>query len=141
MGSLFAFDLRLLKTPLHTYKGFTGAVTDINVDPTGKYLFTSSLDRYVRVHGAESTHLLYQCYVKSKASQILMKNADDSLLSESRQTQIPTEMDHEDAEYDDLFDQMATVQEDIEEPTQKKQKLSSQMKRHSGVVAPNKSKK
>lgn len=132
MGSLFAFDLRLLKTPLHTYKGFTGAVTDINVDPTGNFLFTSSLDRYVRVHGAETTHLLYQCYVKSKASQILMKTADDSLLAESRQTQI-VEVDAEDAEYDDLFDQMATVQEDIEEPTQKKQKLSSQMKRHSGL--------
>lgn len=60
IGGLFGFDQRTLKTPLHTYKGFTGSITDISVDSTGKFVCTSSLDRYVRVHGVENTHLLYQ---------------------------------------------------------------------------------
>lgn len=60
IGGLFGFDQRTLKTPLHTYKGFTGSITDVGVDPSGKFVYTSSLDRYVRVHGVDNTHLLYQ---------------------------------------------------------------------------------
>ena len=60
IGGLYGFDQRTLKTPLHTYKGFTGSITDIGVDSSNKFVYTSSLDRYVRVHGVENTHLLYQ---------------------------------------------------------------------------------
>jgi ribosome biogenesis protein NSA1 len=109
---MFAFDLKSLKYPLHTYKGFTGSLTDIGVDPTGKYVYTSSLDRYVRIHNAESTHLLYQCYVKSKATQILLKNADDQLLDlYTRKSEAPA-----DQEYEDLFNKMSTVTDSVEEP-------------------------
>lgn len=135
-GTLFAFDLKNMKVPLHTYKGATGSITDIAVDTTGKYIFTSSLDRYVRSHDVETTHLLYQCYVKSKASQILMKEADNVMLSENMQQQ--DELEDVDEEYDNLFENMQTVddQDGEDGPVAKKHKtvISSKMKRHSGIT-------
>lgn len=130
-GGLFAFDLKNMKVPLHTYKGATGAISSITVDETGKFLFTGSLDRYVRVHNVERTNLLYQCYVKSKASQIVMKTADAKLLDENKKTE-EEDVEASDEEYDNLFDKMQTVNDDIEEPAAKKKK--SNMKRHSGIV-------
>lgn len=135
-GGLFAFDLKNMKVPLHTYKGAVGSITSIAVDSTGKFIFTSSLDRYVRVHDAEKTNLLYQCYVKSKANQILMKALDGSLLEEHQKTQEQA-VDESDDEYENLFDKMQTVEDGGEEPVAKKRKASvktSVMKRHSGIV-------
>jgi ribosome biogenesis protein NSA1 len=134
-GGLFAFDLKNMKVPLHTYKGAVGAITSVSLDDTGKFVFTSSLDRYIRVHCAGKTNLMYQCYVKSKATQLLVKNADDSLLGEQKQEK-EQRVAESDEEYENLFDKMQTVQED--EPSAKKQKRSpmktSKMKRHSGIV-------
>lgn len=136
-GGLFAFDLKSLNVPLHTYKGATGSISSITLDETGKYLFSSSLDRYVRVHNAEKSQLLYQCYAKSKASEIIMKNADDRLLTEYKKSQEEA-IEGSDEEYDTIFDKMQTV-EDNGEPSAKKSKSNmpvklSYMKRHSGVV-------
>lgn len=75
-GVIRAFDHRRLKVVAHTYKGFTGSISDIGVDETGRFLYTSALDRYVRIHCVESTALLYQCYVKSKATKILLRTKE-----------------------------------------------------------------
>jgi len=140
-GSLYAFDLKNMKVPLHTYKGATGSITSIAVDETGKFVFSASLDRYVRVHNTDRANLVYQCYVKSKASQILMKKADDSLLDELKQSQQQA-VEGSDNEYDDLFENMQTVEEtvDDDEPAAKKRRAvkKSIMKRHSGIVVPHK---
>lgn len=136
MGGLFAYDLKNMKVPLHTYKGAVGAITSITVDETGKFVFTASLDRYVRVHNAEKTNLIYECYVKSKASQILMKTAEGALLNEHKKN-IEQKVEESDEEYENLFDKMQTVEDKGEEPKAKKQKVSlktSKMKRHSGIV-------
>ncbi|ALC41062.1 CG7845 [Drosophila busckii] len=128
MGVLKAFDTRRMKTHVHTYKGFTGGISDLHLDETGKYLSSASLDRYVRVHETQSTVLLYQCYVKSKATKVLIRPAaaqqtasDEEENEEAVQTQVQQknksklkETPH-DAEYEDLFDQMATVGDDSEE--------------------------
>lgn len=125
-GGLFAFDKKNFKKPLHTYKGASGSILSIDVDETGKYLFTASLDRYVRVHNVERTNLLYQCYVQSKASQILVKTG---VVKEEIE-------DDEDAasdkEYNELFEQMPKVED---EPV-KKALGTSTMKRHSGLGVP-----
>jgi ribosome biogenesis protein NSA1 len=140
-GSLYAFDLKSMKVPLHTYKGASGSIASITTDDTGKYVFSSSIDRYVRVYNSEKTNLLYQCYVKSKASEILMREADTQLLEEHKKSQKQT-VDGSDEEYDNLFDQMQTVEEEeTGEPSSKKPKSTeeqdvkhSHMKRHSGIV-------
>jgi ribosome biogenesis protein NSA1 len=134
-GSVYAFDIKAMKTPLHTYKGATGSISSLTIDETGKYLFTSSLDRYVRVYDSHKTHLLYQCYVKSKASEILMKVANNQLLDEHKESSKQT-VDASDDEYDELFNQMQTVNDESGEPSSKKLKLikHSHMKRHSGIV-------
>lgn len=127
-GIVRAFDTRKMKTILHTYKGFTGSVTDIVTDNSGKYIFTSCLDRFVRVHATESTALQYQCYVKSKATQILMRTlddqsdcVDDSNSNETNDDAVDQESDDgsdeesenqsgSDSEYEEMFQKMQTVE-------------------------------
>lgn len=120
MGALKAFDTRRMKTHVHTYKGFTGGISDLHLDVTGRYLSSASLDRYVRIHDADSTVLLYQCYVKSKATKVLIRQVtDESEVGEELKTE---EVAHNhtkqekiikatplDDEYEDMFDQMPTV--------------------------------
>uniref|UniRef100_A0A182W3U7 WD repeat-containing protein 74 n=1 Tax=Anopheles minimus TaxID=112268 RepID=A0A182W3U7_9DIPT len=113
-----AFDLRRMKNHIHVYKGFTGTVTSIRVDPSGNHLFTGCLDRYVRVHHAHRTALEYRCYVKSKPTQVLgiewkeepevykqnaVEGANDDI--------VYIQSDHEgsDAEYEQMFSKMPTV--------------------------------
>lgn len=133
-GGMYAFDLKHLKVPLHTYKGAVGSVTSMSVDDTGKFLFSASLDRYVRVHSVEKANLLYQCYVKSKASQIVMKEADSRLLSEYKKTKAEKEADS-DQEYDELFSEMQTVEDTAaaDGPSAPKKGRIVKMKRHSGM--------
>lgn len=114
-----AFDVRKMKNHIHVYKGFTGTVTSIGVDPNGGYLFTSCLDRYVRIHNTQKTAMVYQCYVKSKPTQILCTDYkekvavqeededDDLVLIENSQGE------EVDSEYEDMFAKMATVSEKV----------------------------
>ncbi|KAJ6646477.1 WD repeat-containing protein 74 [Pseudolycoriella hygida] len=133
-GIVRAFDSRRMKTILHTYKGFTGSVTDIVTDDCGKYIFTSCLDRFIRVHSIESTALQYQCYVKSKATQVLMQQ-DDELIpednegdeEENEQSDDDTNENSEnksgsDSEYDEMFQNMQTIEEEKQEALRKKRK-------------------
>lgn len=126
-GVIRAFDHRRLKVVAHTYKGFTGSISDIGLDETGRFLYSASLDRYVRIHCAESTALLYQCYVKSKATKILLRtktvDAAETSLNESDcvfmgEEQLDGEDDDEeqpedepgsDPEFDEIFDNMQTI--------------------------------
>lgn len=133
MGSLYAFDLKTMKVPLHTYKGAVGSITSIQLDDTGKFLFSSSLDRFVRVHNAEKTNLLYQCYLKIKPSQMVMKSADNLLLNDyklKKQAKAATVDVDSDEEYDELFKGMQKVDEDEGPSSSKKPR----MKRHSGMI-------
>lgn len=112
-----------MKTHVHTYKGFTGGISDLHLDETGKYLCSASLDRYVRVHEADSTVLLYQCYVKSKATKVLIRQLPEELRKESSDDENEGEQEVKtrrqkkralkttplDTEYEDMFDQMPTV--------------------------------
>ncbi|KAH8355015.1 hypothetical protein KR093_004017 [Drosophila rubida] len=127
MGALKAFDTRRMKTHVHTYKGFTGGISDLHLDETGKFLSSAALDRYVRVHEAESTVLLYQCYVKSKATKVLIRElsaeqqqprqqlSDDEDEADEPKTQKNGKNKRQpkarplDTEYEDMFDQMPTV--------------------------------
>lgn len=132
-GGMFAFDLKNLKVPLHTYKGAVGSISSLFVDDTGKFLFSSSLDRYVRVHCVEKTNLLYQCYVKSKASQIVMKTADNRMLNEYKQKKAEVAVDS-DEEYDEMFSEMQKVVDNAADgPSSPKKGRMVKMKRHSGM--------
>lgn len=131
-GVMRAFDMRKMKQILHTYKGFSGSISDIDVDVTGKYVCSASLDRFVRVHASESTILQYQCYVKSKATRILLrtfpprveiKSEDESATSDDGgdvddddedddvvAQQSDQDDGSEESEFDVIFDQMPTVE-------------------------------
>lgn len=128
-GVIRAFDQRRLKVVAHTYKGFTGSISDVGVDETGRFLYSASLDRYVRVHCAESTALMYQCYVKSKATKVLLRtksateepaavdaNESDCVFLGAEEEDDDEEDRDEghagagsDPEFDQLFDNMKTI--------------------------------
>jgi len=149
-GIVRAFDTRKMKTIVHTYKGFTGSVTDIVVDKSGKYIFTSCLDRFVRVHCSQSTVLQYQCYVKSKATQILQRDyvvdnddQSDCEIMENSSNDAADELDLQsqddeeeqsedeagsDSEYEEIFQKMQTVEEEKQERLNKKRKTKEATK-------------
>lgn len=114
-GMAYAFDQRLMKRVLHTYKGFSGSISCVGTDNTGKYLYTSALDRFVRVHHAETTVLQYQCYVKSKATRVLLRECAPKVKAEpddSDDEPVKREADGGDSaeeEFDQMFEQMQTV--------------------------------
>lgn len=117
-GIMHAFDLRKMKHVLHTYKGFSGSISDIGIDVNGKFVYSASLDRFVRVHHAESTSLQYQCYVKSKATRILLKNYEPVIVKADTDQPIENtnsnnrSMDMADSdndEFDEMFNSLQTV--------------------------------
>lgn len=114
-GVMFAYDLRKMKHVLHTYKGFAGSISDIGVDPSGQFLCSASLDRFVRVHCAKSTVLQYQCYVKSKATRILLRNSTEVNIKTEDEvpaaeaSQAPPHTDDNDDDFDEMFNKMPTV--------------------------------
>ncbi|XP_039957582.1 WD repeat-containing protein 74 [Bactrocera neohumeralis] len=148
MGAMKAFDIRRMKTFVHTYKGFTGAISDVSLDSTGKYLASASLDRYVRVHHVDSTVLLYQCYVKSKATRVLIRQSAENPNSSTTEateedldkTENSTKKKNivkatvpEDKEYEDMFENMQTICDDddvsdAEKEEEKSQKIGSKRK-------------
>lgn len=114
LGQALAFDLRSLRDKLHTYKGFSGSVSDIGLFENGKYLLTSSLDRFIRIHDSQKTALLYQCYVKSKPTKIMMRSIEPiaeepKKVKKTKLSKLQKQIDMEDEEYDDLFNQMEEV--------------------------------
>lgn len=133
-GGLYAFDTKNMKVPLHTYKGAVGSITSIAVDETGKFLFSASLDRYVRVHNVDRTNLLYQCYVKSKATRILMQPATEQLTLKTAEQSETEKVPNSDGEYDELFEGMQTVEDEADPVPKKKKKVL--MRRQCGATAP-----
>ncbi|XP_061401612.1 WD repeat-containing protein 74, partial [Musca vetustissima] len=125
MGALKAFDTRRMKTFVHTYKGFTGGISDLYLDVSGKHLASACLDRYVRVHHVDSCVMLYQCYVKSKATRVLLRESmenpnateDGEELEDEEQNKSKNKKKtkknagdvSEDEEYENMFDNMQTI--------------------------------
>ncbi|XP_023300254.2 WD repeat-containing protein 74 [Lucilia cuprina] len=128
MGAMKAFDIRRMKNFVHTYKGFTGGLSDVYLDVSGKHLVTACLDRYVRVHHADTCVLLYQCYVKSKASRVLLRESlenpntndndkeaedDDEDVDQRKSKQKKNKNskaeESENEEYEDMFENMQTI--------------------------------
>lgn len=121
LGVIRAFDCRSMKTPVHTYKGFVGSVTSLSVGESGKHLTAGGLDRYVRVYDVESSKMQFQCYAKSKVTQVLLqevkeeKETEDEEVSEKRKYEV-------DPEYEQLFENMEVVRDEDTE-TRKKKKV------------------
>lgn len=159
MGALKAYDTRRMKTHVHTYKGFTGGISDLHLDETGRFLSSASLDRYVRIHDADSTVLLYQCYVKSKATKVLIRHLEDeehgTVVGEDDAKQVVNESLKQnkvakstpvDDEYEDMFEQMPVVgnsddDSEKEEVNNEPTKKSKQKRKAANHTAKTKKKK
>lgn len=58
-GYMQLLDMRNAKC-LKTFTTFTGSITDIQCDPFEPFIFTTSLDRFLRVHNLETKELLHK---------------------------------------------------------------------------------
>ncbi|XP_055846053.1 WD repeat-containing protein 74 [Episyrphus balteatus] len=154
MGAMKAFDTRRMKNFVHTYKGFTGSISDVHLDQSGKFLVSSCLDRYVRVHHTDSCVMMYQCYVKSKATRVLIRNAvgkektdDDVVLvgvengeEEEDDDDVDEKPQEKDDEYDEIFNSMPTVGDKDSDDEEQKEK-STVKRKAEGKNRKNKKKK
>uniref|UniRef100_A0A1B0AG91 WD repeat-containing protein 74 n=1 Tax=Glossina pallidipes TaxID=7398 RepID=A0A1B0AG91_GLOPL len=122
MGAMKAFDIRSLKNFVHTYKGFTGGICDLQLDSTGKYLLSGCLDRYVRLHHVDSCVLMYQCYTKSKITRVLIRDTQEIVCDDVTTEGCATDQTHKsevklkkktnapvDEEYEQMFESMQTI--------------------------------
>ncbi len=57
-----------------TFKGFSGSVRGLALDPTETLLVSVSLDRYLRVHDVLSRKQLMRVYLKQRLSTLLLQN-------------------------------------------------------------------
>lgn len=80
-GRLGLFDLRGRKPeePVHAYKGFAGAVRDLFVHPKQPFVFSVSLDRFLRVHSLTSRKLVFKEYMKSRLNCLLVRENLDEM--------------------------------------------------------------
>nr|XP_026496450.1 WD repeat-containing protein 74 [Vanessa tameamea] len=111
-GQLQQVDLRRGK-PDKAYKGAVGAVS--SVVAVGGRVFSTSLDRHLRVHQGDSKELLYKQYMTSKLACVLVQTAtttplkrEDPEVKEEDQVE-GTEVKEEDM--DDIFENMETIGE------------------------------
>lgn len=155
MGALKAFDRRRMKSFVHTYKGFTGSISDLALDESGKYLASSCLDRYVRIHHTDSCVMMYQCYVKSKATRVLIRNEtvkrkdqdEDCVLvgveNCHEEEDISDSEKHEknDDEYDEMFNNMPIVGDNDSENEEQQEQVKQLVKRKADVKHKQKNKK
>lgn len=116
LGNVRAFDRRSMKTPVHTYKGFVGSVTSLSLDRNGKFFVAGCLDRYVRVFSVESPNALFQCYMKSKVTQVLLQD-----VKEEKEERVRIDND---PEYEEMFNNMQKIDDENEIPTTKKRKIT-----------------
>ncbi|CAH0599504.1 unnamed protein product [Chrysodeixis includens] len=116
-GQLHQVDLRKGK-PDKGYKGAAGAVTDIAAVRHGRLIVSCSLDRQIRVHDYASKELVYQKYLTSKLSCLLVQEARATPLARAEggevkeeEEQVKVEAEGERDDLDALFEMMDTVGE------------------------------
>lgn len=59
-GYMQLVDMKSPGKCLKTFKTFTGSVTNIVCDASEPLVFSTSLDRYLRVHNIDTKELLYK---------------------------------------------------------------------------------
>ena len=70
-GNLYSFDMRAAPKILGKYKGIAGSVRSIDTDPTGRYVVSCGLDRYVRIHEVASRFLVNKFYLKQQLNRVV----------------------------------------------------------------------
>lgn len=113
-GQLHQVDLRVGKQS-KGYKGCVGAVSQVSIDKRTRMLVSCSLDRRLRVHHGDTKELLYEQYLTSKLSRVLVQTESSTPLvkkieeikEEERDQEIMKSVDLDDM--DVIFDKMETI--------------------------------
>lgn len=119
-GYLQLIDMKTGKC-LKTFTTFTGSITCIVCDPVEPYITTASLDKFLRVHNIETKELIHKMYMKQNLTKLLVK----SLVKEEPIKENETIVDQE---YEDIFDNMQTIEE-VENKTKKRKSKTDNLVR------------
>ncbi|XP_044745544.1 WD repeat-containing protein 74 [Coccinella septempunctata] len=92
---------------LRTFTNICGSVTSVLCDPVEPILFTTSLDRYLRIFDLDSKKILYKQYMKQNLNRILIKpiiKEEKEMGNEVAETEV-------DDEYEEIFKNMEEISE------------------------------
>lgn len=105
-GYMQHLDLKTNKC-LRTFTSFTGSVTSIECDPMDSVVAATSLDRHLRIFNLETKELLHKVYLKQNLTKLLMRpivKAEPELEESNKDSKEVI-----DEEYEDLFNNMETI--------------------------------
>ncbi|KAG9283984.1 hypothetical protein G9A89_005491 [Geosiphon pyriformis] len=111
--SVLSMDIRTGQCLGH-YKGFTGAVRDLAIDPASLSLVSVSCDRFLRVHSTnEGRKLLNKVYLKQRLTCLIIDKDSKDYNNANKRAQ-------EDDQEEEIWQQM----ESVEQNKMKKRKLA-----------------
>ncbi|XP_077293599.1 WD repeat domain 74 lethal (2) k09848 [Arctopsyche grandis] len=126
-GLLNLVDLRKKGKLSKSYKGAVGAITDVMSQKDANVVVSTSLDRHLRIHNAESKEIILKQYLTSKLTCFLLRTVDSFIKQEDGEITIKQEIDDSeikdedepDQEYDEMFDNMEIIREGISSKIEK----------------------
>lgn len=132
-GYMQLLDMKIGKC-MKTFTTFAGSVTDIVCDPVEPYIFSTSLDRHLRVHHLETKELLHKIYMKVNLTTLLVTAVvkEEKIEQDERNNSIPVNIEDTadvDEEYENIFENMEVVGEKKKKRKNKKQLQECSMKR------------
>ncbi|XP_057662034.1 WD repeat-containing protein 74 [Diorhabda carinulata] len=115
-GYMQLLDMKVGKC-MKTFTTFAGSVTDIVCDPIEPYVFSTSLDRHLRVHHLETKELLQKTYMKVNLTTLLVTPAVKEEKKEQDERDNINSVNIEDGvdlddEYETIFQNMEVVGEE-----------------------------
>ncbi|XP_044579016.1 WD repeat-containing protein 74 [Cotesia glomerata] len=123
-GIMNLVDLRKPGKVLNTYKGFVGGITAISCPKNNPYIVSVGLDRYLRVHNINTKELLQKVYLTSRLSSMVLRSefvlkeveSKENITNDENIQIIDDSEIKNDAEYDEMFNNMQVICNDKKEP-------------------------
>ena len=75
-GGLFLWDYRKQRR-LHTLKGCTGSIRQLEASTSGKFIASVGLERFARIYDTKTHTCSFTAYLKNKLNCCLIKDEDD----------------------------------------------------------------
>lgn len=126
-GYMQLLDLKANKCT-KTFTSFTGSVTSITCDPVEPFVISASLDRFIRVHNLETKELVFKVYMKQSLTNVLVKPIVKNEAKEEESEKVVDE------EYEEIFNNMESVDEVNVEKLKRKLKQGKLVKKKRKTV-------
>ena len=99
-GRVTRVDLRVLRMT-GVYKGAAGAIHDIAVHPSGKFVATVGLDRIMRVYDTETREQMHRVYLRQRLNCVLFSAEEQVQAFTEEQESDSLEVEKDDDQYEE----------------------------------------